>query len=95
VSFIVSFVSFVASTSFVIFVASGCRSSNDAAPQQGAPPQSSVPSLPDISALAPEIQQQIRNDYTALTAIEQDSVALGIRSWRGVRVDGAQIARRG
>ena len=34
-------------------------------------PQSSVPVLPDISALAPEIQQQVRNDYAAITAIEQ------------------------
>ena len=57
----------------MIFVVAGCRSSNEAARQQNAASQSSVPRLPDISALAPEIQQQIRNDYAALTAIDRDA----------------------
>jgi len=72
-SFVSFIVSFVAGTSLVIFVSPGCRSRNDAAPQQSAPTRSSIPALPNVSALAPEIQQQIRNDYSTVVAIEKDS----------------------
>jgi tetratricopeptide (TPR) repeat protein len=35
--------------------------------------RSGVPALPDVSTLAPEIQQQIRTDYAAMVAVEKDS----------------------
>src|SRR6187455_721708 len=56
-------------------LAFGCtRGDTDVArPAATTAARNSVPTLPDISALAAEIQQQIRNDYAALTASEQDS----------------------
>jgi len=59
---------------FIGVLVSGCtRSDTDVArPVATTSPQSIVPALPDISALAPEIQEQVRNDYAAVTAIERD-----------------------
>jgi len=65
----VFFVSFVANSFFVALVTSGCQRAPNAAQTL----RETTPTLPDISSLAPEIQQQIRNDYAALTTIEKDS----------------------
>jgi tetratricopeptide (TPR) repeat protein len=51
-----------------------CHRSNDGVPPAATTAtRNSVPALPSISALAPEIQQQIRNDYAAVVAVEKDS----------------------
>ena len=96
VSFVV-FVFFVADSSFVFLACE--RKAND--PTAVTPQQNAVPALPDISALAHEVQQQVRNDYSALTAIEKDSSrsaqergeANGAMGRRLLAVDYADAAR--
>jgi tetratricopeptide (TPR) repeat protein len=86
---------------FCFLVACSPSKPGGAPSSESASPSSTIPALPDVSALASEVQQQIRNDYATLTTIEKGSSrsapdrgeAYGAMGRRLLAIDYADAAR--
>ena len=64
----------LAALTLLFVTVSACgRSTTQSTPAQTRSPGSTVPALPDLSTLAPGVQQQVRDDYAALLDVENGS----------------------